>query len=99
MPGYQGHTGARRYGSSPPARDGQGRCKRCGAAIVWAKTINEKAMPLNGAPVQESMVTPNVAVMTDVAGVLRARVVTAKHPIESYERPAVAHFATCPVKP
>lgn len=66
-------------------------CRKCGAEFVWARTAKGRAMPVDPQPRPDG----NLATYRDVSGQLRCRVVTAEYPIESYERPAMPHAATC----
>jgi hypothetical protein len=66
-------------------------CGKCGREFAWARTNKGKVMPVDLEPRPDG----NLAIYKDVHGQLRARVVTAEHAIETYERPAMPHFATC----
>lgn len=73
-------------------------CERCGAQIVWARTMagpngaGGKAMPLD----QHENPRGNVAVLPGVVGQLRARVLGKdEHHAPPVEYLAMPHFATC----
>lgn len=56
-------------------------CRSCGAAIIWAKTINGKAIPLDAEPVAGG----NVSLHGGVCRIVGEDIGT-----------HVSHFATCP---
>lgn len=58
-----------------------GRCRSCGAAIVWGKTANGKAMPLDAKP--ERLFVLKSADDPDCQDVVQ---------VPTYR----SHFATCP---
>lgn len=73
------------------------KCRSCGASIIWAKTRNNRTMPVDALPHVDGTVeltytddtrTPTADVLT---GMLRA----AADPGSLY----VAHMATCPNQP
>lgn len=70
-------------------------CARCGAEILWAITTKGKRMPVDIEPTEAG----NLAIYRDHVGGLHARVVKPNEPVEPYERPGIAHFATCPGVP
>lgn len=74
---------------------GSAVCGKCGADIIFGRTEKGRAMPLDPEPRPDG----NLAVYRDHLSVLRCRVVTADAPMQSYERPAMPHFATCTGKP
>lgn len=76
-------------------RSGPATCEKCGAEIAFAVTRNGKRQPVDLEPRPDG----NLALHVDHLGQLRVRTVTAEHTIETYERPGVAHFATCPGRP
>lgn len=61
-------------------------CRSCGEAILWARTVNGKPMPLDPEPVRGG----NVRLEKGTAHVLG--------PLEADAEPRlyVSHFATCP---
>lgn len=64
-----------------------GRCRSCGAAILWAKTIEERLMPVDAAP--EPGGNLRLARKGETLHVLVAE--------EGWEgRRYRPHFATCP---
>lgn len=78
------------------------KCGRCGADIVWARTVagpngpGGKPMPLDPTPHPEG----NVAVRKAAPGRLLARVLGKDEtPDLTVEQLAMPHFATCPGKP
>lgn len=87
--------------SSRPLPGPRGRCRHCGAVIVWAVTAARdtgpggRAMPLD--PIED--LAGNVAVQPGHAGRLIARVLKGD---EQADRPvqlqAMPHFATCPAR-
>ncbi|GAA2364819.1 hypothetical protein [Streptomyces carpaticus] len=70
-------------------------CRSCAAPIIWAVTPRQQRMPLDALPDPSG----NVAVHRDVAGRLRARVVSGERPtLEGSERLHMPHFASCPAR-
>jgi hypothetical protein len=73
-------------------------CRHCGADVLWAITAKGRKMPVDPEPRPDG----NLAVYRDHLGQLRCRVVTrsisGEMTMESYERPAMPHAATCPGK-
>lgn len=67
-------------------------CESCSRDILWAVTGKGKRMPIDPQPRGDG----NLAVYRDVHGSLRARVLKKGEQLESYERPAMPHWATCP---
>lgn len=63
------------------------RCKSCGVALVWAKTIDGRTMPLNASPDP----TGNIELVGGLVKVLRKT-----DPPPAPENRYLAHFATCP---
>lgn len=65
------------------------RCRTCGAEIIWAITINKRAMPLDATPSPKGNLrfAPEHALPED-----RAPVVV--HSLDAPER-YTSHFATC----
>jgi len=61
------------------------RCSSCGAEIMWSRTENNKAIPVNPEPVLGGNV------ILECSGSL-ARVVTPNPGVKLY----VSHFTTCP---
>jgi hypothetical protein len=61
------------------------KCRSCGAPIIWAKTKNDKTIPLDATPTADG----NLLL---VDGVARAPEVTDDVPFLQYK----SHFATCP---
>lgn len=75
-----------------------GPCGRCGARIVWARTMagpngpGGKMMPLDAEPDPRG----NVAVHPSVTGQLQARVLAHDDALDELaEERAMPHFATC----
>lgn len=68
-------------------------CRSCGAAIVWAKTTNGKAMPVDLMPTDDG----NIVLLDDgnERGEQTALVVKSGEEHPSVERHK-SHFATCP---
>jgi hypothetical protein len=63
----------------------EGKCRSCGAVIVWARTVADRLMPLDAEPVADGniVLVNGMAVSTandDPAGQLHYK----------------SHFATCP---
>ena len=76
----------------PTSQQDQTTCATCGAAIVWAVTAAQKRMPVDAEPHPGG----NVAVWRDVAGRLRARVLSNERPtLEHSEVLHMTHWATC----
>ncbi|MEZ5152095.1 hypothetical protein [Rhodococcus zopfii] len=70
------------------------KCRSCRHQIVWAQTVNGKAMPLDVEPSERG----NVAVDL-VFGVLHAGVVSGpdRDSLRAAKRPLyLSHFTTCP---
>lgn len=67
-----------------------GKCKSCGASIIWAKTINGKSIPLNADPVDFG----NVALINGVAHVLGPS--KKNDPGFATTNRYHSHFGTCP---
>lgn len=63
-------------------------CRSCGAAIVWARTVAGKLMPVDAEPADDG----TLALIEDVDGELRV-LVLGFDPDELRHRP---HFSTCP---
>lgn len=64
-------------------------CKTCLGAVVWAKTITGKRMPIDAAPVKHG----NIALEETDTGLV-AHVLSPKALANAAER-YVSHFATC----
>lgn len=64
----------------------------CGGPILWTVTSTGNRLPVDPEPNPAG----NVAVYRDHTKTLRSRVVSAERPLETFERPAMPHFATCP---
>lgn len=79
-----------------PARE-TSRCERCGARIVWARTVagpngpGGKAMPLD----PDEHPAGNTAVRAGHGDRLLARVLCADEDLATAEYRAMPHFATC----
>ena len=65
-------------------------CRACGAAIIWARTVNGKAMPVDAQPSKNA----NVRLTFEGQGV-RAHVVKATLAFGSTTN-RLSHFVTCP---
>jgi hypothetical protein len=65
------------------------KCSSCGSEIIWAKTENGKAMPLDAAPVDPTKVDGTCLL---IDGVARFGAIDAPTREPRY----VSHFATCP---
>lgn len=72
-----------------------GVCRECGEEFLWARTRKGRLMPVDPQPRTDG----NLAIYRDLHGQLRARVVTADEPLQTYERPGMAHAATCTGRP
>lgn len=88
--------------SPPPAPRAKGvlskhrdRCEHCHGRLLWARTVNERAMPLDAEPSDSGNV-----LVTEVAGHFRAEVIgkraTAAALRAAGHRTHVHHAATCP---
>jgi hypothetical protein len=62
-------------------------CKSCGAEIIWAKTKNGKAIPIDAEPCKDG----NISLYNEMAIVMDMR------EIAFYDGPLyTSHFVTCP---
>lgn len=61
------------------------RCRSCGAAVIWAQTSSNKAMPVDAEAVEQGNIF-----LTQANGTLRATVVPPGPGLRK------SHFATCP---
>jgi hypothetical protein len=68
----------------------KGKCRSCGAAILWVKTVAGKAMPLDAVPAEDG----NIALMPAGAMVLPKETADLGQKIGA--RRYKSHFATCP---
>lgn len=68
----------------------QGKCRSCGAAILWAKTLSGKAIPLDAEPHPDG----NIALVPAGAMVLTKELVEQGKKIGS--KRYRSHFASCP---
>lgn len=66
-----------------------GKCKSCGASIIWIKTKSANLMPIDAAPVEGG----NIAILDDTAHTISGKLFDDM--IEPGPR-YVTHFATCP---
>jgi hypothetical protein len=64
----------------------------CGQDLIFARTRNRRAIPLNKTPDPEG----NVAAYRDTGGVWRARVLAKDEQPAPHEKRYQTHFATCP---
>ena len=78
----------------PTSQQDQTTCTTCGAAIFWAVTAKQKAMTVDAEP--DTTGTGTIALYRDVAGRLRARVLSRERPtLEHSEVLHMTHWATC----
>lgn len=70
---------------------GAGRCQYCRADVIWAMTVNGKRMPIDPEPREDG----NAGTYRDHLGRVRVRVLKKGEQLETYERPAMPHKATC----
>ena len=71
------------------------KCRACRAPMVWAKTENDRSMPLDPLPVEGG----NVVVLRDVGTTLIVKVLGEPSLLDEHASPTVryvTHFATCP---
>lgn len=71
------------------------QCRDCGAPIVHGITPNGRRIPLNPSFHPRGDTYANVAVYRHSTGRLNARVLGSDDDLESYERRALVHYATC----
>jgi hypothetical protein len=71
------------------------QCRSCGADIVFGRTSNGKAMPLDPAKYPDDDVSANLAIYKDHTGRINVRVLKAGQEPEPFEHRGMPHFATC----
>lgn len=72
------------------------QCRECGGDIVFGRTSNGKAMPLDPARYPDDDEKANLAIYKDHTGRINVRVLKVGQQPERYEHRGIAHFATCP---
>lgn len=64
-----------------------GACRSCGSQVLWARTVNDKPMPLNPEPCEYG---GNIVLENGVARVIKKGEAVG-HDVKLYR----SHFATC----
>ncbi len=74
------------------------KCKSCGADIIWARTMNEKSMPVDAAPNDDGnmylMESPDPRDAPIVVSATSATLRAFDPPLKAKRHKS--HFATCP---